>query len=135
MEEESDDRDDEPVLFPEEVDDDNELKTPEGIVAAAEKARENLLPDKSGGRYRKTYNEFMRWHKRNKLKSFSQNVFLAYFCDLSVKCKPSSLWPYHSMLKKVFKIKHNIDLEEYAELVAFIKKKNKNYKPTQANSF
>lgn len=126
-----------PVLFSDDnVDtDDDDIAIPEDIISTADTVRWNPLPDKSKNRYERTYSEFRHWHGKNKLKSYSQRVMLAYFSELSLKCKPSSLWAYYSMLKRTLKIKHDVDFQTYAELGAFLQKKSKNYKPTQAKVF
>mgnify|MGYP005986404917 CR=1 FL=1 len=65
----------------------------------------------------------MDWRIQKKIKSFSENVVLAYFAELSEKYKSSSLWFFYSMLKAVLRIAHDVDLDKYGTLRSFLKRK------------
>ncbi|KAJ8912040.1 hypothetical protein NQ315_000533 [Exocentrus adspersus] len=58
---------------------------PEAIIEAAEKANSDLLPDKSRDRYEQQYKHFESWCNEKKVKGLKDEVFLAYFADLSKK--------------------------------------------------
>jgi hypothetical protein len=73
--------------------------TPPQVLNAAKKATLSLLPEKSTDRYLQAYQNFIIWKTSKDANSFSENVFLAYFMELSQKYKSSSLWCYYSMLK------------------------------------
>ncbi|KAJ8911549.1 hypothetical protein NQ315_012802 [Exocentrus adspersus] len=55
------------------------------IIEAAEKTNSDLLPDKSRDRYEQQYKHFESWCNEKKVKSLKEEVFLAYFADLSKK--------------------------------------------------
>jgi hypothetical protein len=42
----------------------------------------------------------MDWRLKNKIKSFSENVELAYFGEITKQFKPSSLWAMYGWLQK-----------------------------------
>lgn len=110
------------------IENDEISSTPPNIIEMAEVATSNLLPTKSRERYETTYQKFMNWRLKNKLNSFSENVMLAYFQDLSSKMKPSSLWAFYSMLRSTINIKHNINIATYCKLIALLKRKSDGFK-------
>lgn len=85
---------------------------------------ENLLPSKSKQRYIATYDSFVQWKINKKANTFSEDVFLAYFGELAEKYKPSSLWAIYSMLKTTLMTKHCVNIKNYANLMAFLRKKS-----------
>ena len=56
---------------------------------------------KSKKRYEIISTNFMDWRLKNKVKSFSENVVLAYFGEISKQFKASSLWAIYSMLRSM----------------------------------
>ena len=108
---------------------------PESILAAAENAVKESLPDKSRLIYQSRYEEFIIWKKANGTKSFDEKVFLAYFLNLSHKFKSSTLWSIFSMLKTICKMDNNIDIGNYKKLIAFIKKQHIGHVPKKAKIF
>ena len=112
-----------------EDDDDN-------IRKLADVAGHKSVPKKSEKRYEFAYKTFMNWYSLQNHTKFDQDVFLAYFNVLSKKHKaPATLWSTYSMLKKIFRVNHNIDLKKFCILIEFIKQVNKGYSPTKANVF
>jgi hypothetical protein len=103
--------------------------TPPKIAALAKTAIENLLPCKSKDRYEMAYSKFMQWKSDNNIRSYSENVMLAYFEWLSTTMKPSSLWSIYSMLRATLNIKeNNIDISKYPKLIALLKRKSQGFK-------
>lgn len=98
--------------------------TPPELSIIAQNASENILPEKSKSRYISTYDEFIAWREEKKANSFSENVMLAYFSELSAKLKPSTLWSRFSMIKSMLKIRNNVDISEYPKLNAFLKRQS-----------
>src|SRR3978361_59510 len=88
-------------------DDDGLICTPPEIIEQAKIATDNLLPTRSRERYEIIYQKFMDWRLRKNIKSFSENVMLVYFKELSTTMKPSSLWAIYSMLKSTLSSKHD----------------------------
>lgn len=88
----------------------NMESTPPDILNEAHIAENGLLPPKSRERYLITYNNFEAWKTRRNTQSFSENVLMAYFNELRVKYKPSSMWSIYSMLKTTLKTNNEIDL-------------------------
>ena len=64
---------------------------PPEIVEAAEEVTLNLLPDKSKRLYVSTYNNFKSWRATKKTTLFVEEVFLAYFKDISKTISPPTL--------------------------------------------
>lgn len=109
--------------------DDELLCTPPEIIEQAKIATDNLLPTRSRERYEIIYKRFMDWRLKNNIKSFSENVMLAYFQELSNTMKPSSLWAIYSMLKSTLNIKHEkINIAAYPKLIALLKRKSDGFK-------
>lgn len=98
--------------------------TPPEITNAPKIINENLLPIKSKQRYIATYDNFLQWKTDKKANTFSEDVFLAYFGELAEKYKPSSLWAIFSMLKSTLMTKNCVNIKNYANLTAFLKKKS-----------
>lgn len=98
--------------------------TPPEIRDLARDVELNLLPNKSRTVYELTYSKFMEYRQKKNVGSFSENVLIAYFSDLSKKMKPSTLWSTYSMLKATLNVKNNIDLAKYLKLRAFLKRQS-----------
>lgn len=69
------------------------------------------------------YKTFMDWRDLNNVTSFTEDDVIAHFADLSKKCRPTSLWPRYSILKSMLNFRHNIKIEKYSKLRAFLKTK------------
>lgn len=108
--------------------------TPPELVAIAQDTTEKLLPKKSFERYLVTYKNFITWRDEHNTTSFSENVMMAYFSYLrnSKNFKPNTMWAYFSMISKVIQIKHNVNIQNYSKLIAFIKKENVGYMPKKS---
>lgn len=98
--------------------------TPPDILTEARTACDSLLPSISKDRYITTYENFLKWKNMKNAKSFSENVVLAYFNELASKYKPSSLWTTYSMLKSTLKMKNDVDINLYTNLIAFLKRRS-----------
>ncbi|XP_063544513.1 uncharacterized protein LOC134752749 isoform X5 [Cydia strobilella] len=85
------------------------------------------LPTKSKEKYNITYENFISWRKQKNITSFGEDVLLLYFEEMSAKYKPTSLWAYYSMLKSGLKRSHNVNIKEYYQLRAFLKKLSEGY--------
>lgn len=77
----------------------------------------------------------MDWRSVKNINSYTENDLLVYFREVSEKYKSSSLWSLYSMLKTTLNVKHNINIEQYLRLRAFLKRKAEGYQPTKANIF
>uniref|UniRef100_A0A6P7GY87 Uncharacterized protein LOC114348327 n=1 Tax=Diabrotica virgifera virgifera TaxID=50390 RepID=A0A6P7GY87_DIAVI len=108
--------------------------TPPEIVELATATASTLIPETSKSIYNKTYATFNEWRVRNNAKSFSENVLLAYFAELSAKYKPSSLWSLYSMIKSMLRINHDVDLEKYGKLRAFLKRKSEGFQAKKSST-
>lgn len=96
---------------------------------AGKAASSNLLPPKSKAQYERAYQLFMDWRQKTHTDSFSENVLLTYFQNLSASMKPSSLWAIYSMLRTTINMRQNINIAEYNKLRAFLKRFSNGYKP------
>lgn len=119
------------------------LCTPPELREAANATLQNLLPEKSQNKYKGVYKNFQDWCSSKNVNSFTENVLLAYFNELSNKYKASSLWTFYSMLRSTLDINNGINIENYSKLRAFLKrqsekhitKKAKTFTPEQLNDF
>ena len=107
---------------------------PENILAAAENAVKESLPDKLRLIYQSRYEEFINWKKANGTKSFDEKVFLTYFLNLSHKFKCFTLWSIFSILKTICMMNNNIDIGNYKKLIAFIKKQHVGHVPKKSKN-
>lgn len=108
-------------------------EVPEEILLAAENLKEDLLPEKSRKRYEKEYTLFCKWSKEKKNVNFErEEVFLAYFYELSKSYQPSTLWSRYSMLKTMLKLKKNVDIGMHFKLISFLKKKMVGFRPKKS---
>lgn len=107
--------------------------TPPTILEAAKATTLELLPIKSRKRYELANSQFEDWRKKNNVKSsYSENVLMAYFGELSAKVSPNTLWTQYSMLKSTLSIHQNINISQYIKLRAFLKRKNDGYLPKKS---
>lgn len=101
------------------------------------------LPEKSKERYEFVYNTFMDWRRLKNIDSFSEDVLLAYFKELSEKYAFSSLLMTCSMLRTTLYLNHKINIRDYSKLRLFLKsrskgvqaKKTKTFTPVEINRF
>lgn len=116
-----------------EMEDASDECTPPEIIEAAQETSLKLLPEKSRRRYENAYDKFISWRRIKQIKSsFSENVMLAYFNEISQKIKPSTLWTQYSMLRNTIYINHNVDISNYLKLRAFLKRSSDGYRPKKA---
>ncbi|KAJ8912829.1 hypothetical protein NQ315_014412, partial [Exocentrus adspersus] len=108
--------------------------TPPGIREKANAATLELLPKKSKAVYKKAFKEFMDWKKSNDVSSFSEDVIISYFSELSTKIKPSTLWSHYSMLKATLNIKKGIDIRKYTKIVPYLKHRSVGYQPKKSKT-
>lgn len=109
------------------VSEEEELLTPPEITGKARNAVSYLLPDKSKKLYERAYAKFMEWRLDKKIASFSEDVLIVYFEELSCSMKPSCLWVRYSMLKSTLYLNNNIDISSYSRLVTLLKRKCEGY--------
>lgn len=108
--------------------------TPPEIVQLAAATTSTLIPETSKSIYNKVYATFNEWRLRNNTNSFSENVLLAYFAELSAKYKPSSLWSFYSIIKSMLRINNDVDLEKYCKLRAFLKRKSEGFQAKKSST-
>ena len=66
---------------------------------------------------------------------FVEEIFLAYFKELAMTLSPPTLWNRYSMLKTTVKTFDHIDISQYHQLLAYIKKKNAKYSKKKSKTF
>lgn len=108
--------------------------TPPDILETATNATLGLLPTTSQKKYEIAYEKFIKWRHEHKVKSFSENVLLAYFTEISKTLKASTLWSQYSMIRSTLSIKHNVDISNYAKLRALLKRRSENYVPKKSKT-
>lgn len=109
---------------------------PAEIRELANVARGAVLPEKSKPRYEYTYESFRKWQTEKKVEGlFSEDVFLAYFRELSEKVCPTTMWSAYSMLRNTVNLYHKIDIHSHAQLMSYLSANSKGYKPVKAQVF
>lgn len=116
-------------------DEEQELSTPPEITKQAQLAVDNLLPVKSKKLYEKTYAQFMDWRSTKNTTSFSEDVVIVYFEELSSTKKASSLWTHYSMIRSTLNIKHQIDISKYSKVISLLKRKSEGYRGKKSKIF
>jgi integrase len=77
----------------------------------------------------------MNWCETRGIKSsFSENILMTYFGELSKKKKPTSLWTQYSMLRSTLSVHHDVDISKYLRLKALLKRKSLGYKPKRSKT-
>uniref|UniRef100_A0ABD2WE08 Tyr recombinase domain-containing protein n=1 Tax=Trichogramma kaykai TaxID=54128 RepID=A0ABD2WE08_9HYME len=93
-----------------------------------EKARSNVIPEKSKSLYEAQYTKFKSWCSEMKLgNEISQDILLAYFQKLSETYAPTTLWATYTKIKAMVSCKENKDISKFLELHAFLKSKSKKH--------
>ncbi|XP_037043341.1 uncharacterized protein LOC119079497 [Bradysia coprophila] len=82
----------------------------------------DLYTDKSRHRYDAVYGKFRKWQEAQDTNSFTEEVLLKYFGEMAKTVSPASLRSVYSMLKPMLSSKHNVNIGEYDQLLAFLKK-------------
>lgn len=92
----------------------------------------NLIPETSREKYNGAYLTFTNWRKSSSVTIVTEEVLLAYFLELSVKLKPSSMFSIYSMLKATLKFHENFEIGKHSKLTAFLKRSAVGYKSKQS---
>lgn len=112
-----------------------ENTTPSVEMTQAQMNSLNLLPKISQKRYEISYNHFMNWRKTNNIStSFSENILMAYFEELSAEKKPNSLWTLYSMLGSTLSIYNDVNINNYLKLKALLKRNSNGYQPKRSKT-
>lgn len=78
---------------------------------------------------------FMTWRIKRNVNSFSENVLLVYFEEMSKTMKSPTLWTNYSVLKTTLNVKHGIDISQYKKLYSLLKQKSVGYNGKKAKVF
>lgn len=90
------------------------------------------MPKKCGDLYKKSFNDFTKWRNLKENRDISENLMLEYFGELSKTYAPSTMWTKYSMLKNTILSHHKIDIENYKEIIVFLKRYSTGYQPKKA---
>lgn len=123
------------VLKMVESDSDIDIKDHDILQQATAVATNSELTAKSAKIYEKAYCHFMDWTRRNKINTFDEYVFIAYFEYLSKDLKSTTLWTRYSTLKSTVSIKHQVDISKYTKLYALLKRKAEGYEAKKSKAF
>lgn len=102
------------------------------IEAAANEAILSVIPEKSKKLYEKSYSDFLSWKNKKNVKMTDEKVILAYFNMQSKTLKSSTLWSLYSKLRNTIYLNENIEIRNYAKLIAFLKRKNVGHIPKKS---
>ena len=105
------------------------------ILQEAKDASLNLLPEKSRKIYNNAYRQFMDWRNQKNVTSLSENVFLAYFEELSRKYPSSTLCTFYSMLRSTLNLYHEVEINKHSKLRALLKRKSDGYQKKKSKTF
>lgn len=97
------------------------------IMNFANSISENLLPQKlSRHNYEKCYALIKDEQHEKKRDSFSENLLIAFFGNLSSKLKSYEKYVY-SIIKTMFNVKPDIGISRYQKLKAFLKRSSETF--------
>lgn len=96
---------------------------------------EDAFPVKSRRVYEVVYNSFTEWRQANNTCSFSEDIFLAYFKDMTKIYKASTLLTHYSLLRNILNVTYNINLQPYPKVRAFLKKCSEDCQPRKSRIF
>lgn len=120
----------------EEEEEGEEADSTKVIQELVDKARSNVIPEKSKKLYEKQYIKFQDWKKEMKLGSETTEAhLLAYFQQLSENYAPTTLWATYTKLKAMLSLKEYRDISKFLELRCFLKNKGKKHIPKKAMVF
>lgn len=106
------------------------------IEEAAEAALNSLLPEKSRKKYEKAYKQLTNWmEEKNVPDGISEKTLLAYFNSKMSGYAPNTKWSHFSMLRTFISKERNIDIKNYTQLIAFLKRKAVGYQPVKSRIF
>lgn len=109
--------------------------TPLELKEQVANAELNFLPEKSREKYLKAYTVFNEWRFSKGAKTCSETVLLSYFMEASKTKQPSTLWSIYSMLKATIKSKHDVHIETFPKLLAYLKRTSEGHKPKKSRVF
>lgn len=106
------------------------------LMENAKLASMDTLPQKSQENYLKIHKIFKDWQNGHGVKTITSDLILAYIHELNKKkIKPTTMWAYFSMLKATLSVKDNVDIGEFHQVKAYLKKKSSGYKSVKASVF
>lgn len=87
-------------------------------------------------KYFRIYQNFKDWQLKYGVSKISSVLIMAYFHTLEEKkYKPTTLWALYSMLKATLRVKEDIDIGKYTQVIAFLKTKSSGFKSIKAEVF
>lgn len=95
----------------------------------AQEIKGNLLPEKSGWRYRNAEAEFRGWVAKQEGAKIDEDTVLVYLSEKAEKSSPNPLFALFSMIKTTCK---EVNMESYHQVKAYLKKINKGYQPKKS---
>ncbi|XP_044264585.1 uncharacterized protein LOC123011281 isoform X2 [Tribolium madens] len=118
-----------------EICDDNHIFVPEDVMNEALEAVGKVVPVKSKILYEKEYNCFCNWRNIKNARGVDEKIILAYISERSKTVKSSSLWSYHSQLKKMLLVKENVDINRFHQVKAFLKQHSVGHRAKKSKVF
>ncbi|XP_063366711.1 uncharacterized protein LOC134655188 [Cydia amplana] len=117
--------------------DDEEILNPyvQGLKGTPKDPDLTSLPEKSREIYFRAYNNFNKWRVENGVYALSETVLLSYFMHLSQTKQPPTMWSIYSMLKATMNIKDDMHIENYSELITFLKGMQVGHNPKKSKMF
>ncbi|XP_063387680.1 uncharacterized protein LOC134673610 [Cydia fagiglandana] len=118
-----------------ETSDDEGILNPDDLKVTPKDPELTFLPEKSREIYFRAYDNFNKWRLENDVKTLSETVMLSYFMHLSQTKQPPTMWSIYSMLKATMKIKDDVHIESYSELITFLKGMQVGHNPKKSKMF
>ncbi|XP_044260438.1 uncharacterized protein LOC123008614 [Tribolium madens] len=115
-----------------EICDDNDIFVPEDVM---NEAVGKVVPVKSKILCEKEYNCFCNWRNKKNARGVDEKIILAYISERSKTVKSSSLWSYHSQLKKMLLVKENVDINRFHKVKAFLKQHSVGHRAKKSKVF
>lgn len=113
----------------------SEELTPEELKQVAVKALGDLVPRKSKEQYVKAEQRFKQWLISKNTNKISETTLLAYFKEMLAVKAPTSMWSEYSLLKKMLRVNHDIDISQFTSISELLKQKSRTHTKKKAATF
>jgi integrase len=113
----------------------SEELTPEELKQVAVQALGDLIPRKSKEQYVKAELRFKQWLTSKNTNKISETTLLAYFKEMLAVKAPTSMWSEYSLLKKMLRVNHKIDISQFTSISELLKQESRTHTKKKAATF
>ncbi|XP_048001898.1 uncharacterized protein LOC125238590 [Leguminivora glycinivorella] len=93
------------------------------------------INNKACVQYKKCYDRFMEWRKKENISTVSEKALLSYFKDIATKYAPTTLMVEYTALKMTLKLYEKTDITTFAQPQQFLKQMSEGYVTKKTKTF